>query len=289
LAQAPYERVYKWGSAGEEIGDEPYAVIFHSDAPGRYGLASNVEGDWTEEIYATQAERDAATDEQAFWYWKSQEQAWVEGIETAAELPAEYRGPAGINQDDQPTLPIEVNRERRGMPFLPKKEELAQIPPLEGQVLNENTMSERKRAVYLIYAHYFGGPYDFYLAEIDVDKDMAYGVFRVANGKNKGNYWGYYNLSKLEKFSYRQPISFNGADPVAYTAPLERDLYWDYEAAGNLGIDTDVYVVKHDSTQPFVDRENQAMVVGLSQEEVLRLDEVQRPVPLPVSWTPERR
>jgi hypothetical protein len=236
LAEAPCERIYKCGSAGEEIGDEPYAVIFHSDAPGRYGLATNVEGDWTEEIYATQEERDAATDEQAFWYWKTQEQAWAEGIETVAELPAEYRGPAGINLHDQPSLPVEVNGERRGMPFLPKRKLLDQIPALDGQTLNDDGISDRSRADYVVHAHYFGGTYDFYLCEIDLEKDMAYGILHVARGERKGTYWGHNILSELEKFSYRQPISVNGADPSVYLAPLERDLYWERQTAGELGL-----------------------------------------------------
>lgn len=92
LTQAPYEAVYSWGLDGWDLGRAPECVYFLADAPGEYSLGCNIEGDWREEVYATQEARDAAVDREAFYEWKLNEEEWVAGIETAADMPAELRG-----------------------------------------------------------------------------------------------------------------------------------------------------------------------------------------------------
>jgi len=59
---------------------------------GRVALAKNGEGDVTVYSCATREVRDAATDLLAFWHWAWNEETWVEGIPTVAELPEELRG-----------------------------------------------------------------------------------------------------------------------------------------------------------------------------------------------------
>jgi hypothetical protein len=55
-------------------------------------LAIDVEGDITIETFSGSEERDRRTDETAFFYWKSQDEEWVKGIDSHEEMPERLRG-----------------------------------------------------------------------------------------------------------------------------------------------------------------------------------------------------
>ncbi len=88
-----WRTVGAWGSHGWNLGSWPLVVIYHRDGAGGFDLATYVEGDITAYSFPTRELRDAATDEIAFFYWKHEGQSWVEGIDSAAEMPEPLRGP----------------------------------------------------------------------------------------------------------------------------------------------------------------------------------------------------
>jgi hypothetical protein len=59
---------------------------------GNTELAIDVEGDITIETFSGSEERDRRTDETAFFYWKSQDEEWVKGIDSHEEMPERLRG-----------------------------------------------------------------------------------------------------------------------------------------------------------------------------------------------------
>ncbi len=82
-----------WGKSGYDLGSHPYVMIYHANQDGIFYLVYYVEGDVTMYACPTKEIREQVTDELAFFHWKHQEESWVEGYETSADLPEELRGP----------------------------------------------------------------------------------------------------------------------------------------------------------------------------------------------------
>ncbi|EMY34994.1 hypothetical protein D477_006658 [Arthrobacter crystallopoietes BAB-32] len=87
-----------WGCDGWDLGQWPYvmiAAIRTADAIGDlFGVASYCEGDVTCTFYRTQAAQWEKITEHAFYSWKNgQAHGPTDLPETAADLPARYRGP----------------------------------------------------------------------------------------------------------------------------------------------------------------------------------------------------
>lgn len=88
-----WKAIPSWGLDGWDLGSWPLVVMFHRSIDDAFELAYNVEGDITVYRYATRELRDAATDYLAFWHWKHEQEAWVDGIDSADVAPARLRGP----------------------------------------------------------------------------------------------------------------------------------------------------------------------------------------------------
>jgi hypothetical protein len=84
-----------WGADGWNLGDWPYVVIYCRNDPvsGMYQVAYYVEGDVTIYRYATARERNRAIDGLAFFHWRALSESWVEGIESAKDMPMKLCGP----------------------------------------------------------------------------------------------------------------------------------------------------------------------------------------------------
>jgi hypothetical protein len=103
----------------------------------------------------------------------------------------------------------ETQRARRGHNFLPPAPELARIP---GERKTENVPPDET----MIHLHYFGGPFDCYLAEVwEDDGDwLGFGYTQI-QGLGDGE-WGLTSLSELEE------INTHGGLVI-----IERDLWWE--------------------------------------------------------------
>jgi hypothetical protein len=91
-AQRGWNAVAAWGGQGWDLGECPYAVIFHRTRDGAYELAENVEGDVTMYSYPTRALRDRATDAMAFFHWRLHDEEWVTGLATPRTCPPRCAG-----------------------------------------------------------------------------------------------------------------------------------------------------------------------------------------------------
>ena len=99
-AQRGWDAVSAWGSQGWDLGEWPYAVIFHRTRDGANELAENVEGDVTMYSYPTRALRDRATDAMAFFHWHLHAEEWVAGLANAEDMPATLCGPFSRERGD---------------------------------------------------------------------------------------------------------------------------------------------------------------------------------------------
>lgn len=107
----------------------------------------------------------------------------------------------------------ETQRKRRGHAFLPPKAVLRRIPKLyetDGQDFDEKT----------IWAHYFVGAWDWYIAELDPETNEVFGYTRHAKHPS-GAEWGYIQLDQLECLTV--PGTITGL-PISF--PVERDMHW---------------------------------------------------------------
>jgi hypothetical protein len=82
-----------WGRDGWNLGSWPLVTIYTREAPDGFYLAENVEGDVTTYRFDMIEERDAATDALAFFHWKWASEEWVDGIDSAQDMPDHLRGP----------------------------------------------------------------------------------------------------------------------------------------------------------------------------------------------------
>ena len=85
-----WDAIASWGLNGWDLGSWPYVVVYHR---GETELAVDVEGDIDIKEFATCEERDRRTDEIAFFYWKNDEEEWVNGIDSHEQMPPNLRGP----------------------------------------------------------------------------------------------------------------------------------------------------------------------------------------------------
>jgi hypothetical protein len=86
-----------WGNSGWNLGRWPYVVIAAYDPPPDhpqvYGLATYVEGDIDVTSFPTRAERDAATDRIAAFYWRNYDTGPDDLAANDADLAPQHRGP----------------------------------------------------------------------------------------------------------------------------------------------------------------------------------------------------
>lgn len=108
------------------------------------------------------------------------------------------------------TAPTETQRRRRGHDFYPPAAASANIPALYG---TEDVEAPAK----VIQLHYFMGGCDWWLAELDPERWLAFGY--VCLGDPQMAEWGYVDLAELEMIL------------VKGIWPIERDLYWTPRAA----------------------------------------------------------
>lgn len=105
------------------------------------------------------------------------------------------------------TVTQETNRLLRGHRFFPPCELVATIP---GLYATDGVGDER-----IIYMHYFVGACDWWLAELDPVKNVAFGY--ACLGDPQCAEWGYVNLVELEAILVQR-----GGLPIL----VERGLYW---------------------------------------------------------------
>jgi hypothetical protein len=88
--QLCWKPIPTWGRDGWNLGEWPLVVVYHR---GELELAVDVEGDIDIYECATREERDRKTDEIAFFYWKTNEEEWVAGIDSDEQMPPHLCGP----------------------------------------------------------------------------------------------------------------------------------------------------------------------------------------------------
>lgn len=109
----------------------------------------------------------------------------------------------------QPTTrPAETQRDRRGHNFYPPKSVLKKIPALYA---TDGTTPLAEKTIHL---HYFGGPYDAWIAEFDPETGMAFGYVEIG-GHGEGE-WGSVYLPEVEELNLQRGLIV-----------IERDLYWE--------------------------------------------------------------
>jgi hypothetical protein len=96
-----WQPISGWGRNGWDLGSWPYVVISHRHTPEGFELLYDVEGDTSIYRYPTREQRDAATDELAFFHWEGED--WIAGIENAADAPEHLRGPFSWSRLDKGT------------------------------------------------------------------------------------------------------------------------------------------------------------------------------------------
>ena len=105
----------------------------------------------------------------------------------------------------------------RGHDFLPAEDALADVPDLyatEDVPLADKT----------IHLHYFVGGCDWYVAEVDRDRRIAFGYVNLGDPRNAE--WGYIDLTELR--------DLRATTPQGYTLLVERDLHWTATRFGDL-------------------------------------------------------
>jgi hypothetical protein len=93
---AGWDAISGWGEDGWDLGSWPYVIVYHGTVNGRFGAATDVEGDIDVSWFASRSERDAHTDALAFWYWKQRQEPWVADymrLDSVDDLPSRLRGP----------------------------------------------------------------------------------------------------------------------------------------------------------------------------------------------------
>lgn len=109
----------------------------------------------------------------------------------------------------QPSLPAEHHRERRGHDFYPPPQALAAIPALYA---TENVPPADK----IVHLHYFASNADWYITELDPNSGIAFGWAQLAEGE-----WGNVSLPELEEVNSGLII-------------VERDLYFQPTRVGDI-------------------------------------------------------
>lgn len=89
---AGWRSVAAWGEQGWDLGDWPYVVVLFRELRGTFQRAIYIEGDITIATYASSVDREKATDETAFFYWRAAGDAWIID-HTPGQEPAQLRGP----------------------------------------------------------------------------------------------------------------------------------------------------------------------------------------------------
>jgi len=107
----------------------------------------------------------------------------------------------------------ESNRARRGHEFVPKAL-LARTP---GLYETEDTPLAEKT----LYAHYFVGGCDWYVAELDHETGLAFGHADLGMGFPE---WGYFDLAELERTVVHELFV------------IERDIHFTPQTAKELGL-----------------------------------------------------
>lgn len=90
-----WHAVSAWGRDGWDLGSWPLVTVYFRDGEGPrpFLAAENVEGDTTVYAFATEEDRNAGVDRIAFSHWQYARESWVEGIESATDMPEQLRGP----------------------------------------------------------------------------------------------------------------------------------------------------------------------------------------------------
>lgn len=114
-----------------------------------------------------------------------------------------------------PDWQTETQRRRRGHDFFPSDEALAEIPHAYE---TDGVPAESK----VIWLHYFGGPLDLWVAEIDRETGESFGYLRLA-GNPDGAEWGYTSLAELEQVNTAHGLVI-----------IERDLHWEPRKFGEI-------------------------------------------------------
>ena len=97
----------------------------------------------------------------------------------------------------------------RGHDWLPGEDSLAGVPRLyatDGQPFDNK----------IVHLHFFVGACDWYVAELDEDRRIAFGYANL--GDPQCAEWGYIDLNELRDLAVRHPVGF----PLV----VERDLHW---------------------------------------------------------------
>lgn len=110
----------------------------------------------------------------------------------------------------------ETNRQRRGHRFLPPERGLTRIPALYA---TEDIAVEDKT----IWAHYFAGGCDWYVAELDPASGRAFGYVNL--GIDADAEWGLFSLAFLEPLIVPQGVII-GAQRITVPLVIERDCEW---------------------------------------------------------------
>lgn len=86
---------------------------------------------------------------------------------------------------------------------MPPADVLAQIPKL---YKTEKVATADK----MVWVHYFGGPCDWYVVELDQEQDLIFGFCRAPEGE-----WGYSSLEEMEALNVHGGLII-----------VERDCFW---------------------------------------------------------------
>lgn len=110
-------------------------------------------------------------------------------------------------RDDPQIVAMDV---RRGHRFQPPDADLARVPSLYA---TEHVPVPDKT----LWLHFFAGPADWWVAELDSTVLRAFGPVNLGHGVE----WGYFDLAELAMATI--PLPFTG---YGLRVPVERDLYW---------------------------------------------------------------
>lgn len=89
-AKSGWRAVSAWGRDGWDLGSWPLVIVFMRERDGRFEVSEYVEGDLTTFRFDTEVERTLKTNDIAFWWWQTNREPWVEGLD---EPKPEHRGP----------------------------------------------------------------------------------------------------------------------------------------------------------------------------------------------------
>jgi hypothetical protein len=125
-----------------------------------------------------------------------------------------------MRQDMHSDMAIARMDQRRGHRFQPPAKDLKKIPALYA---TENTPLHQK----YVYLHYFVGPCDWWITELDSNSWEAFGYVNLGNPEYAE--WGYIDLTELGQETI--PVGVNGRK-VPF--PVERDCWWTITQVKNI-------------------------------------------------------